>query len=181
MYRQSAILFFIILVIVIIIIVFALFSSRNNDRGKNCKNEEFSSPPSRKTQFGSVLNGKQEVPPVRTKGTGKGYFVLKTDRSSKSLKYNIIFRGLSSELADSPGHAHFHLGERGTNGPVVKTLNEATHKNGICQIKGVWESNDPEEPLTPSLVRQLLKGELYINIHSKKYPSGEIRGQVNRS
>lgn len=178
MHRQSAILFFIILVIVIIIIVFALFSSRNNDRCKTCKNEEFSTPPPCETKFESVLNGKNEVPSVRTVSMGKGGFVL---TGSKSLKYKIVFKDLSSELADFPGHAHFHQGKRGTNGPVVKTLNEATHKKGVCVIEGVWNRNDPDEPLTLSLIRQLLRGELYINIHSKKYPSGEIRGQVNRS
>ncbi len=175
MHHQPGFLFLIIIIIVIIIVVFAVFSATSND---NCNNNAFLPP--RKTKFDTVLNGNHEVPPVKTRGTGKGDFILKTSGDSGSIKYKIVFKGLSSELADFPGHAHFHLGKRGTNGPVVKTLNEATHKHGVCKIKGVWKSDDPKEPLTSSLIRQLESGNLYINIHSKKYPSGEIRGQVTK-
>jgi hypothetical protein len=34
--------------------------------------------------------------------------------------------------------------------------------------------------LTPDQGQQLLAGKMYLDIHSQKYPDGEIRGQIVR-
>ncbi|HET6272204.1 MAG TPA: T9SS type A sorting domain-containing protein, partial [Bacteroidota bacterium] len=42
---------------------------------------------------------------------------------------------------------------------------------------GVWRNTDTQA-LTDSMVSQLLKGRIYVNLHTAANPGGEIRGQV---
>src|SRR5690606_28669323 len=42
---------------------------------------------------------------------------------------------------------------------------------------GVWSPTD-DEPLTPELIRDLIAGNIYVNVHTENYGPGEIRGQV---
>jgi hypothetical protein len=43
---------------------------------------------------------------------------------------------------------------------------------------GTWTSSDATQPLTDNLLRELIKGRLYLNAHTSSNPGGEIRGQV---
>jgi hypothetical protein len=43
---------------------------------------------------------------------------------------------------------------------------------------GTWSSSDATQPFTDFLLRELIKGRLYLNAHTSANPGGEIRGQV---
>lgn len=119
-------------------------------------------------EFKAKLSGRNEVPANCSKAHGYLKAVLSHDK--KKLYFKIKFEGLKHITA-----AHFHLAPECFNGPVVRNL-----KFDNCSniIEGKWTQCDAEQPLFKYLVKQLFKGKIYVNIHTKKYPDGEIRGQL---
>jgi hypothetical protein len=115
--------------------------------------------------FRAKLDGTQENPPVTTTASGTGSFVL--NASGTQLNYHITVNGLTMTAA------HLHNAPAGTNGGVVKNL---TFTNNVAS--GVWTSRDTQQPLTDSLLSELLRGRLYVNVHTSANPGGEVRGQV---
>lgn len=118
--------------------------------------------------YGTItMTGAQETPPVTTSATGT--IDANYNRLSKTLNYTVTFSGLS----DSAVAAHIHgLGEVGILAPVMQTFNNFPRRKagtytGSLFIDGIkfTESN-------------LLAQRYYINIHSKTYAGGEIRGQL---
>ena len=114
-----------------------------------------------------TMAGAQEVPPVTTSATGT--IVADYNRLTKTLSYAITFSGLT----DSAVAAHIHgLAEPGINAPVLQTFNnfprrKAGSYSGTLLIDGVKFTEE-----------NLLARRYYINIHSKTYGGGEIRGQL---
>ena len=62
--------------------------------------------------FRAILNGGNEVPPVRTNATGDAVFQLSADGTR--LRFRLVIRNIAQVT-----QAHIHLGRRGQNGPVV--------------------------------------------------------------
>lgn len=87
--------------------------------------------------------------------------------SSPTLTYRVTYAQLDSTFTA----AHFHLGAAGTNGAVVMPI--TTFSGNTAQ--GSW-SDVPD-----SLIDAIMGGNIYINVHSKAYPAGEIRGQLERA
>ncbi|MDZ7308627.1 MAG: endolytic transglycosylase MltG, partial [candidate division KSB1 bacterium] len=119
--------------------------------------------------FFATLSGSQEVPAVATPAQGGGMFVLNEDQTALSFHLSVI--GLSGPITA----AHFHHAASGANGPVVRDI---AFTDGVAS--GTWSSSDPNQPLTPALLAELLAGNLYVNVHTAAHPGGEIRGQVLR-
>ena len=117
--------------------------------------------------FTAKLDGNQTVPAVTTTAVGTGTFVLSS--SGTQVTYHVTVNGLSGSITG----AHFHNGAMGVGGGVVKTLSFAGNTTS-----GVWGSADANQPFTDSLLSELLRGRLYINVHTSANPNGEIRGQV---
>jgi len=112
-------------------------------------------------RFTIALDGSQETPPNVSNATATGWAILNRDASS--LTYQFTYAQLDSPFTAS----HFHSAPPGVKGSVVMPINFIGNT-----ASGVW-SNIPD-----SLVAELLKGNIYTNIHSMKYPGGEIRGQL---
>ena len=85
--------------------------------------------------------------------------------------------------------AHLHIGPAGVNGPVVASLLPADFnplsrkaRRANFYISGNLTSSDLVGPLTgqplDALIAEIQAGNVYINIHTKQNPSGEIRGQL---
>lgn len=112
-------------------------------------------------KFTADLKGAAEVPPTDSAGTGKLEATLDTD--SKVFTWTVTYEGLSG---DATG-AHFHAGVEGAAGDVVVPIPDplASPINGNAT-------------LTDDQVTQLQGGNWYVNIHTAKFPDGEIRGQV---
>jgi hypothetical protein len=84
--------------------------------------------------------------------------------------------------------AHIHLAPKGENGPVVAPLLEEQKPstglvNGVL-AEGIIRQSDLVGPLAgkplADLVKALENGTAYANIHTDKYPTGELRGQVRK-
>ncbi|MCS6805181.1 MAG: CHRD domain-containing protein [Acidobacteriota bacterium] len=124
--------------------------------------------------FKAELNVAQEVPPPTVTGTPSGTAAMTLRTAANGgveLLFEITVDGLSGPIAA----AHFHRGAVGATGPVVRDIG-SEFVGGTAS--GVWRSTVQTQPLTPTLLKALLAGELYLNIHTALNPPGEIRGQV---
>jgi hypothetical protein len=110
------------------------------------------------------LTGAQQVPPVHTRGTGTAK--LTYNSATRLVTWHIRFSHLSSAAT----MAHFHYAPDGQNGPVVLWL---THRGGA-----VTSPITGRATLSPTVAKEFLAGDLYINLHTKDHPGGELRGQI---
>jgi len=129
------------------------------------------------TQF-VVLTGQNEVPPNSSPGSG----IMKTVliNNGTALSYEIAVTNLTSPVTAS----HFHLGRPGVSGPILVSIpltRSIENGNVVYKGSGTWrfvnsESVSGESP--HSIVNQLKHGHIYYNVHTVRYPNGELRGQV---
>lgn len=110
--------------------------------------------------FQARMNGSQEVPEVVTSALGAAVGSL--NATLDSFEYAVCATGLT------PTAAHFHSGEPGESGPVIVPLS-STSMPGFYQDK---------VPVNGAILDQLLKNQVYVNVHTADHPDGEIRGQV---
>ncbi len=111
--------------------------------------------------FKADLKGASEVPP--TDSTATGTATVDVDTATKELKWTIQFSGLTGDATAAHFHGPATVGENA--GPAV-------------DISGKIESGSAT--LTDAQLADLQAGKLYINIHTAKFPDGEIRGQVEK-
>jgi CHRD domain len=114
--------------------------------------------------FNVHLSGAQQVPPVKTSGMGTAH--LTWNPKTDTMAWRITYSHMSSPVT----MAHFHDGAKGKNGSVEIWL--------TTKGKPVHSPITGSAKLTASEVKQLEAGDWYINVHTKKHPPGEIRGQV---
>lgn len=128
--------------------------------------------------FRAILKGRNEVPPVRTIATGNAVFQLNS--TGDKLFFKLVIRNINRVT-----QAHIHLGQKGVNGPVVAFLFGPSKfgisvKRGV--IRGTLTRNDLVGPLQGKtirdLVRELERGNAYVNVHTIQNPDGEIRGRI---
>ncbi len=118
------------------------------------------------TLYQASLAGANEVPPVVNTVAG-GAAVLALNADATKLFYRIMVDNIEDIQA-----AHIHLGAMGQNGPVVLNLLSP----GVAFAPGAPISGTLD--LTDTHVTALITGQYYINVHTKKDGSGEIRGQI---
>lgn len=132
--------------------------------------------------FTSILTGVQQNPDVITPAIGTATAILSSNDAGNSnvLTYEVNYSGLLSEIALP--FAHIHIGAIGTNGPIIHDLDNAPSfaRTTSGTIIGDWRFDDATKPLTNAFAQELLNGNLYFNIHTSKFPSGEIRGQIQQ-
>jgi len=128
--------------------------------------------------FKAKLTGKEEVPAAETKGTGEAIFELSKD--GKEITYILKVKGIENARA-----AHIHVGKMGEEGAVVVGLFGGPKKEGVVSgvlAKGTITDANLTGPLAGKtigdLVELLKSGGAYVNVHTDKYPGGELRGQV---
>jgi CHRD domain-containing protein len=141
-------------------------------------------------RFRANLVGSSEVPAINTDGSGTFHSYLASD----GLHYELTYKNLKGGAITQ---AHIHLGERHTNGGVMVWLcsNMASPPTppGVpaCpaspgRVIGIISSLDVVGPeaqgVTPgefrALVKALVNGSAYANVHTATFPSGEIRGSI---
>ncbi len=114
------------------------------------------------------LSGEQEVPSNDSTGSGNASVAIHPETGL--LTWNIEYQDL---VANSTA-AHFH-------GPAPVGVNAGVQVGipGNPTSYGVTSGTLlGSNTINPTQVQQLLDGLWYINIHSTKFPGGEIRGQV---
>lgn len=115
-------------------------------------------------KFKASLNGKSEVPPNATAGTGTAD--IDYDPATKKLSWKLTYSGLTGPAKA----AHFHgPAEAGKNAGVVVAIPGATSSPA-----------DGSATLTDAQAADLEAGKLYVNVHTEANPGGEIRGQVTK-
>ena len=122
-------------------------------------------PPVRDPQlaaFSTRLDGRNEVPPVHSMGTGTIDAVL--DRETGLFRWRINFANLSGPVTAM----HIH-------GPADVGSNAAPLISFNPPFESPWEGR---LTLTPAQSAELLAGRWYLNIHTARHPNGELRGQL---
>ncbi len=135
--------------------------------------------------FDARLKGFEEVPAVSTVATGR--FEADVDRSAQTIDYKLSYSGLETQAL----FAHIHLGQRSVNGGVSAFLCGGGSKPDPCPASsGTVEGTiTPADVVGPNaqgiepgafaeLVRAMDAGVTYANVHSVRWPGGEIRGQI---
>ncbi len=116
-----------------------------------------------------VLDGKAEIGNDGQRGAGDG-----NGRGSFSgiFKGDTLCYGLTVANIGKPIAAHIHRGVRGENGDPVVTLKNPRRggKGAASQCIDVAGGVADDIKSNPS--------GFYVNVHTEKFPSGAIRGQV---
>lgn len=126
-------------------------------------------------KFNAKLSGQQEVPPVQTTASGMAWF--------KPMQDKVWFK---LNVTDMQGvtQAHIHTGKQGENGPILVTLYKSDTPQPINGklAYGNITANLLEGPMKGKQISDLAtamsNGSTYVNVHTEKYPNGEIRGQI---
>jgi hypothetical protein len=109
--------------------------------------------------FKTDLKGASEVPPNDSPATGTAQ--VDVDTATKEVKWTVQFSGLTGDATAAHIHGPAAVGENA--GPAV-------------DMSGKIESGSGT--LTDAQLADLQAGKMYVNIHTAKFPDGEIRGQL---
>ncbi len=128
--------------------------------------------------FKAVLSGADETRAVKTMAKGEATFTLSND--GKELMYKVMVSDIENVSA-----AHIHEGKMGKNGPAVALVDIKGKKVGKFSgtlAEGKITSMELLGPLKGKSIKDLLKeieaGDTYLNVHTDKYPDGELRAQI---
>jgi hypothetical protein len=145
-------------------------------------------PPNSK-QFSARLNGYQEtVTPGPVSSTGVGEFRATLVAPDK-LHYVFRYSGLEG---GNSLFAHVHFAQRSVSGGVSFFLCGGSTKPTPCpNVEGTVEGDvGPADVIGPTtqgiepgsfaeILKAMQTGNAYANIHTTRWPGGEIRGQIN--
>jgi CHRD domain len=125
--------------------------------------------------FTATLTGDDENPSVDTNATGLATF----QTNGNTMNYQISVEDLNNVTA-----AHIHRGDMDHNGKVVVSLYNNMSKgpkSGLLS-QGTISASNLKGPLAGHPLSDLIdimdNGTAYVNAHTKDFPVGEIRGQV---
>ena len=148
-------------------------------------------------QIKEFLVGYEEVPVVVT--TASGEFKAQINDAESEVAYSLSY----SNLEGAVQQAHIHLGQKGVNGGITvflcSNLGNGPAGTQPCPappatITGVITAVDvsPNIPATAAARAQGLEpgefddfldalraGKTYVNVHSTKFPGGEVRSQIS--
>jgi hypothetical protein len=148
-------------------------------------------------RISEFLTGYEEVTPVST--TGNGEFHARISNDETEIEYQLSY----SDLQGAVQQAHIHFGQRGVNGGITVFLctNLGNGPAGIqacppapATITGTIRAADvsPDIPATAAartqgigtgelaeLIAAIRNGATYVNVHSERWPGGEIRSQLD--
>lgn len=136
------------------------------------------------------LKGHEEVPAVST--TASGRFKARIDKASNTIHYEISYSGLEGDVQQS----HIHFGQRGVSGGISLWLCQTASRPSpiastpVCPqagtVNGVLSASDVIGPAGQGIaagefaevLAAIRAGVAYANVHTTKFPGGEIRGQL---
>jgi hypothetical protein len=149
-------------------------------------------------EFKEDLTGYEEVPAISTEGNGE--FRARIDRRDEKIFYRLSYEDLEGDVLQ----AHIHFAQRAVNGAIVaflcSNLPNPPANTPACPpspgtVEDVIEPEDVRDTTTVTpptggqgieagafdeLVAAMRAGVTYANVHSSKWPGGEIRGQLER-
>lgn len=120
--------------------------------------------------FHATLKGANEKIPNSVPAIG--YATVKFDTVAKTVRYRVVFSGLSGQVT----LLHYHgpkLPDIMFHGPKLPGMKAPQLffmiYHPTSPVTGVKRVNDRQ-------IAELKAGEWYVNIHTTRYPAGEIRG-----
>jgi hypothetical protein len=147
----------------------------------------------KKNLKGEPLTGYEENPDLSTDASGS--FAVTIDDKARTLAYELSYSGLEGTVQQ----AHVHFGKRAVNGGITvflcSNLGNGPAGTPACPSSGtVSRTVGAGEILAPvsgtvsqgieagnfaELAAAMRAGHTYANVHSMKWPTGEIRAQIN--
>lgn len=139
------------------------------------------------------LSGYNEVPSISSAASGR--FTAKIDTATGTIAYEMTYNGLEGSALQS----HIHIGQTHVSGGISAFLctnlnNAPSAAVPACPVtsgtvSGTIQASDVVGPnaqgIAPGefaeLVAAIRTGAAYVNVHTSKVPSGEIRGQIKSS
>jgi CHRD domain-containing protein len=139
--------------------------------------------------FATRLNGYNEViGPGSISTVGRGRFRAQINKSANTITYRLTY------VLENPATvSHIHFAQRHVGGGVVAFLCGGDGKPdcpaGVTAPATVTGTITPSNVIGPAgqgiepgsfdeLVRAMRAGATYVNVHSTRWPAGEIRGQL---
>lgn len=134
------------------------------------------------------LEGLQEIPAISSKATGR----FRGRNEPGIIRYTLTYRNLEGNITE----AHIHFGQAGVNGGISVFLCDTgvspdpTGLAPTCPQDGtVTGTITRDNVIGPTgqgiaaeeftaLATAIRKDAAYVNVHSSKFPTGEIRGQI---
>jgi hypothetical protein len=115
----------------------------------------------------ATLKARSEVPkPTGTRVGAKGTFTATTVELAND-RARLAWQLTFSKLTGPAAAAHIHVGKPGKAGNVMVAL------CGPCK-----SGKRGTATITHAQLNTIRAGRAYVNVHTKKNPAGEIRGQV---
>jgi hypothetical protein len=122
-------------------------------------------------EYAAHMNASLETPPNMSHASG----TVTLSVSGNELHYMVTVGGLSGPATA----AHIHVGAPGVAGPPVLTLTVKHMADGMISDDSVDLTKEVSKGVSGDSLRSLMAvGNAYVNVHTEKYPGGEIRGQV---
>lgn len=128
-------------------------------------------------RFTARLTGGQEVPPVATAARGSASF---TKVSDTRMTYTLVANNIDRVIM-----GHIHLAPRGVNGQIIVDLRipaRCTVEATSIRCRGVITAAQLTGPFAGRTINQLAaamrNGRTYANVHTRDFPGGEVRGQI---
>jgi len=152
----------------------------------NDTQQSFSSLAPVKVKFSATLLGSNEVPAVTTTAAGIMNLIRE---DSVTILYDIA----TTSPTDSVTMVHIHAGAAGANGPIMvwffpteaarapgPATGTAARVNGVVRVGRISRAGTTFiAPFTwDSLQTRIANSTAYVNLHTRRNPGGEIRGQV---
>lgn len=133
------------------------------------------------------LSGYHEVPAVST--TGYGVFRARIDNSGESIDYELAYDDIEGDVTQ----AHIHLGQPDVNGSIAvflcTNLGNGPAGTQACppapaiitgtiiavDVVALAATQGLEAGAFEELVEAIRAGVTYVNVHTTKFPGGEVR------
>jgi Cu/Zn superoxide dismutase len=114
-------------------------------------------------KVGAKLTVAAEVPKSHAPAAAGGTFTATVNEKTRTVTWKLTY----SHLTGAGFAAHIHKGKPGVPGPVIVSLCGPCHsgQSGTAHT-------------TEAIVKSIRAGSTYVNVHTKRNPNGEIRGQV---
>jgi hypothetical protein len=137
-----------------------------------------------------TLTGYEEVPSIST--TANGLFEARISNDGSSIEWRLSYSALEGAVTQ----AHIHFGQKGVNGGIsvffCSNLGNGPVGTPACPagpatLTGTFTAANVVGPdaqgIEPGafaeLVAAIRAGKAYANVHSTKWPGGEIRAQID--
>jgi hypothetical protein len=144
----------------------------------------------------ATMSGYQEVPAVSSTGTAD--FTADVSKDGSSIAWQLSYSGLEGAVQQS----HIHFGQRSVNGGIsvflCTNLGNGPAGTQTCPQSGTISGTITAADVSPNipatlaarnqgidtgeydeLVHAIGAGKAYANLHTTKWPGGEIRAQLN--